>query len=140
MKVNLKMSPAIETSVTFTDEVSIDNPRIGINYEGHTLYTPCGLGWYGEKNGLYSSIYNSKSKALFGVNNKKETAETASLYIEDGQIKLTKDLKHELTIYVTNTASWANGRGTLVFTAIEAIEQDVELAIGSRVTFWYDGG
>ena len=140
MKVNLKMSPNLGTPVTFTDEEPIDKPRIGINYEGSKLYAPMGLGWFGEKKGLYSEIYNSHSKAIFGLNNKKETTETASLYVGNGLIKLTKDLKYDFKVYVKNTASWANGRGTLVLTTREAIEQAVELPVGSRVTFWYDDG
>ena len=134
------MNPTIATPITFTDEEAIDKPRIGINYEGNKLYAPIGLGWYGEKKGLYSGIYNSHSKAIFGLNNKKETTETATLYIEDGLFKLTKDLKYDFKVYVTNTLSWANGRGTLLLTAREAVEQEIELTVGSRVTFWYDDG
>lgn len=70
MKVNLKMSPAIATSVTFTDEEEIDKPRLGINYEGNKLYTPIGLGW--DKKGLYSRIYNGSFKALWGSVSKRD--------------------------------------------------------------------
>jgi hypothetical protein len=70
MKVNLKMNPAIATSVTFTDEEPIDKPRIGINYEGNKLYAPIGLGW--DKKGLYSRIYNGSFKALWGSVSKRD--------------------------------------------------------------------
>ena len=67
MKVNLKMSPTIATSVTFTDEEEVTKPRIGINYEGNKLYTPMGLGWYETKAGLFSGIYNANFPALWGL-------------------------------------------------------------------------
>lgn len=55
------------TSVTFTDEESVDRPRIGINYEGNKLYAPMGLGWYETKKGLFSGIYNGNFPALLGL-------------------------------------------------------------------------
>lgn len=134
------MNPAIATSVTFTDEEPIDKPRIGINYEGNKLYAPIGLGWYGEKKGLYAEIYNSHSKAIFGLENKRESTETASITIKDGLFTLELDLQHSLAVYVNTTADWLAGRGTLAFTIQEAGEQEFDFPVGSRVTFWYDGG
>lgn len=69
------MNPTIATSVTFTDEEEIDKPRIGINYEGNKLYAPIGLGWYGEKKGLYSEIYSGIHPAIWGIThqNKERT-------------------------------------------------------------------
>lgn len=66
------MSPAIATSVTFTDEEEIDKPRIGINYEGNKLYAPMGLGWYGSLKGLYNNIYSGQHPALLGKSHKEE--------------------------------------------------------------------
>ena len=64
------MSPTIATSVTFTDEEEVTKPRLGINYEGYTLYTPMGLGW--DKNGLYSRVYGGSFKALWGSVSKRD--------------------------------------------------------------------
>jgi len=73
MKVNLKMNPAIASSVTFTDEEEISKPRLGINYEGNKLYTPMGLGWYdNNKKGLYSNLYTRSLAALWGADHRGE--------------------------------------------------------------------
>lgn len=61
------MSPAIGTSVTFTDEEEVPKPRVGVNYEGNKLYAPMGLGWHETKKGLFSGIYKSNFPALLGL-------------------------------------------------------------------------
>jgi len=73
MKVNLKMDNGPATSVTFTDEEEISKPRLGINYDGHKLYTPMGLGWYdNNKKGLYSNLYSRSLAALWGKEHRGE--------------------------------------------------------------------
>lgn len=105
MKVNLKMSPTIATSVTFTDEEEVTKPRLGINYEGHTLYTPMGLGWYdNNKKGLYSNLYSRSLAALWGVEHRGEQQFGILIQVNPNTVGL-KVTVSDGTSYTFNTSS-----------------------------------
>lgn len=106
------MSPAIATSVTFTDEEEISKPRLGINYEGNKLYAPIGLGWYGSLKGLYSNVYSGRHPALWGKTHKEEEGggstgahisyTTTDFTTYDGVLQIDQEFWNNIDPSVTN--------------------------------------